>query len=44
MAESEKISGSGITSLFKELLHRRTLLKLSLTDTDFEYLTLVTGE
>ena len=43
MAESEKISGSGITNLFKELLQRGTLLKLRLADTDFECLTLLTA-
>ena len=43
MAESEIIRGSGITNLFKELLQRRTLLKLRLTDTDFEHLTRITN-
>jgi hypothetical protein len=43
MAESEKIRGSGITSIFEELRQRKTLLKLILVDTDFEHLALVTG-
>lgn len=43
MAESEKIWGSGISSIFEELLQRKTLLKLILVDTDFEHLTRVTG-
>jgi c-di-GMP-binding flagellar brake protein YcgR len=43
MAESEKIKGSGITSIFEELRQRKTLLKLILADTDFEHLALVTG-
>jgi c-di-GMP-binding flagellar brake protein YcgR len=42
MAESEKIRGTGITRLFKELLQRRTLLRLRLANTDFKHLTLVT--
>ena len=42
MAESEKILGNAITSLFEELLQRQTLLKLVLLDTDFEHLTRVT--
>jgi c-di-GMP-binding flagellar brake protein YcgR len=43
MAESEKILGSGIASIFEELLHRKTLLKLILIDTDFEHLARVTA-
>ena len=43
MAESEKITGRGITSIFEELRLRKTLLKLILVDTDFNYLTQVTG-
>ncbi|MGD9044045.1 MAG: PilZ domain-containing protein [Desulfobacterales bacterium] len=42
MVESEKIRGTGITRLFKELLQRRTLLRLRLANTDFKHLTLVT--
>jgi c-di-GMP-binding flagellar brake protein YcgR len=43
MAESEKISGSGIPSIFEELLQRKTLLKLILVNTDFEHHTVVTA-
>jgi c-di-GMP-binding flagellar brake protein YcgR len=43
MAESEKISGSGITSIFEELLQRKTLLKLILVNTDYEHHTVVTA-
>jgi len=43
MAESEKIGGSEISSIFEELLRRKTLLKLILVNTDFEHLTRVTG-
>jgi c-di-GMP-binding flagellar brake protein YcgR len=43
MAESEKIRGRAITSIFEELLQRKTLLKLILVDTDFEHLARVTG-
>jgi len=43
MAESEQIRGSAITSIFEELLQRKTLLKLILVNTDFEHLARVTG-
>ena len=43
MAESEKIRGIRITSIFEELRQRKTLLKLMLVDTDFEHLAVVTG-
>ena len=43
MAESEKIRGIRITSIFEELRQRKTLLKLILVDTDFEHLAMVTG-
>jgi hypothetical protein len=43
MAESEKIRGIRITSMFEELRQRKTLLKLILVDTDFEHLAVVTG-
>lgn len=43
MAESEKIRGIRITSIFEELRQRKTLLKLILVDTDFEQLAMVTG-
>ncbi len=42
MAESEKILGSGVSSIFEELLQRKTLLKSTLVDTDFEHLVRVT--
>jgi c-di-GMP-binding flagellar brake protein YcgR len=42
MAESEKIKGATITKLFEELLHHKTLLKLTVVDTDDEHLTLIT--
>jgi c-di-GMP-binding flagellar brake protein YcgR len=43
MAESEKIRGTRITSIFEELRQRKTLLKLILVGTDFEYIVRVTG-
>ena len=43
MAESEKIKGAAIPNLFEELLHHKTLLKLSVSDTDYEHLTLITA-
>jgi len=43
MAESEKIRGIRITSIFEELRQRKTLLKLIIVDTDFEQLAMVTG-
>ena len=43
MAESEKIRGIRITSIFEELRQRKTLLKMILVDTDFEHLVIVTG-
>jgi c-di-GMP-binding flagellar brake protein YcgR len=43
MAESEKIKGAAIPKLFEELLHHKTLLKLTVVDTDDEYLTLITA-
>jgi len=43
MAESEKITGRGITRIFEELQLRKTLLKLNLADTDFNYLARITG-
>jgi len=43
MAESEKIKGATIPKLFEELLHHKTLLKLSVSDTDYEHLTLITA-
>ncbi len=43
MAESEKISGDGVTRIFEELLQRKTLLKLILLDTDFQHLAIVTA-
>ena len=43
MAESEKIKGAAIPKLFEELLHHKTLLKLSVSDTDYEHLTLITA-
>ena len=42
MSKTEKISGDGVARLFKELLQLKTLLKLILLDTDFQYLTIVT--
>jgi c-di-GMP-binding flagellar brake protein YcgR len=41
MAESEKIKGPAIPKLFEELLHHKTLLKLSVSDTNDEHLTLI---
>jgi c-di-GMP-binding flagellar brake protein YcgR len=43
MAESEKIKGAAIPKLFEELLHHKTLLKLTVVDTDYEQLTLITA-
>ena len=43
MAESEKIKGTAIPKLFEELLHHKTLLKLTVVDTDDEYFTLITA-
>jgi len=43
MADSEKIRGIRITSIFEELRQRKTLLKMILVDTDFEHLAMVTG-
>jgi len=43
MAESEKISGDRVTRIFEELLQRKTHLKLTLLDTDFQHLTIVTA-
>jgi c-di-GMP-binding flagellar brake protein YcgR len=38
MAESEKITGAAIPKLFEELLHHKTLLKLTVVDSDYEHL------
>ena len=43
MAESEKIKGTAIPKLFEELLHHKTLLKLTVVDTDDEYLTRISA-
>jgi len=43
MDEPEKIKGGAIPKLFNELLHRKTLLKLSLVDSDYEQLALITA-
>ncbi|MGD9081082.1 MAG: hypothetical protein PVG96_17180 [Desulfobacterales bacterium] len=43
MAESEKIIGAAIPKLFEELLHHKTLLKLTVDGTDAEHLTLITA-
>ena len=43
MAESEKIKGAAIPKLFEELLHHKTLLKLTVFDTDYEHPTLITA-
>ena len=43
MAESEKIKGAAIPKLFKELLHHKTLLKLTVSATNFDHLTLITA-
>ena len=43
MAESEKIKSAAIPKLFEELLHYKTLVKLTLVDTDYEQLTLITA-
>jgi c-di-GMP-binding flagellar brake protein YcgR len=42
MAESEKIKGAAIPKFFEDLLHHKSLLKLTVVDTDYEHLTLVT--
>jgi c-di-GMP-binding flagellar brake protein YcgR len=38
MAESEKITGAAIPNLFEELLHQKTLLRLTVVDSDHEHL------
>lgn len=43
MAETEKISGDGVTRIFEELLQLKTLLKLVLLDTDFQHPATVTA-
>lgn len=43
MDEPEKIKGGAIPKLLKELLHHKILLKLTLVDTDYEQLTLITA-
>jgi len=43
MAGSEKIKGAAIPKLFEELLHHKTPLKLTVFDTDYEHLTLITA-
>ena len=43
MAESEIIKGAAISKLFEELLQHKTLLKLTIVDTDDEHLTLITA-
>ena len=43
MAESEIIKGAAISKLFEELLQQKTLLKLTVVDTDDEHLTLITA-
>jgi c-di-GMP-binding flagellar brake protein YcgR len=43
MAESEKIKDGAIPKLLEELLHAKTLLKLTLVDTDYEHLTLISA-
>lgn len=43
MAKFEKITGIAITKLFNDLIQHKTLLKLTLIDTDYENLTRVTG-
>jgi c-di-GMP-binding flagellar brake protein YcgR len=43
MAKSEKITGSAIPKLFEELLHHKTLLKLTVVDSDYEYLAPITA-
>ena len=41
MADSEKIKGAGITSIFEALLQDKTLLKMNLLGTDYQHLTLI---
>ena len=43
MTEFEKIEGAAIPKLFEELLHHKTLLKLTIVGTDDEHLTLITA-
>ena len=43
MAESEKIKGAAIQKLFEELRYHKILLKLTVIDTDYEHLTLITA-
>ena len=43
MDEPEKIKGRAIPKLLNELLHYKTLLKLTLVDADYEQLTLITA-
>jgi c-di-GMP-binding flagellar brake protein YcgR len=43
MTESEKIKGGAIPKLFEELLYAKTHLKLTLVDTDYEHLTLISA-
>jgi len=43
MAESEKIKSAAIPKLFEELLHHKILLKLTVVDTDYEHLTMITA-
>jgi c-di-GMP-binding flagellar brake protein YcgR len=43
MSESEKIKGAAIPKLFEELLQHKTLLKLTVVDTDDEHLTPITA-
>ena len=43
MSKTEKISGDGVARLCKELLQLKTLFKLILLDTDFQYPTIVTA-
>lgn len=43
MGGSEKITGGAISKIFEELLLYKTLLRLTIENTDFENLTLVSG-
>ena len=43
MAESEKITGVAIPKLFEELLHQKTLLRLTVGDSDDEHLVPLTA-
>jgi c-di-GMP-binding flagellar brake protein YcgR len=43
MAESEKITGAAIPKLLEELLHQKTLLKLTVVDSDYEDLSPITA-